>query len=124
MSKCNVIDNYNFLLPINIGHVRDILFEQSKEVWENELQTVSKLRTYCTFKDTYTTEPYLYKVHDRHHRSILAQFRCGILPLKVETGRYQSIPIELRLCVLCNENVCRNGDTFYALLFKIFRITN
>jgi hypothetical protein len=31
----------------------------------------------------------------------LAQFRCGILPLNIETGRYTGIPIQLRTCIFC-----------------------
>ena len=38
----------------------------------------------------------------RPKRSILAQFRSGILPLKVETGRFQQIPVEDRTCNFCS----------------------
>ena len=37
----------------------------------------------------------------RPKRSILAQFRTGILPLKVETGRFQQLPVEDRTCDFC-----------------------
>ncbi len=29
----------------------------------------------------------------------------GVLPLAIETGRFKSIPLEERVCVLCNINV-------------------
>ena len=32
----------------------------------------------------------------------MAQIRCGILPLKIETGRYSNLPVEERLCDICN----------------------
>ncbi len=35
-------------------------------------------------------------------RCALAKFRCGVAPLKIETGRYTRIPEEERLCTLCN----------------------
>ena len=35
-------------------------------------------------------------------RSYLTQLRLGILPINIETGRYKSIPLERRLCTLCN----------------------
>ena len=38
----------------------------------------------------------------RNERSLLAQLRCGILPLRVETGRYVGETPEQRLCKLCN----------------------
>ena len=59
-----------------------------------------------------SVEPYVYKVFNRAHRSILAQFRNGILPLKIETGRYTQIPIEFRLCILCNEDQIENECHF------------
>ncbi len=37
---------------------------------------------------------YLYKVHNRVHRSLLAQFRCEFLPLKIGTGHYTQNPLE------------------------------
>ena len=37
---------------------------------------------------------------------MLAQFRCGILPLRIETGRFVGEAVEMRLCKLCsNEEV-------------------
>ncbi len=73
---------------------------------------VPKLRTYVRYKIDYHTEPYLYKVLDRGHISILSQFRTGILPLSIETGRYTSIPEEFRLCLLCNANAIENEEHF------------
>ena len=46
---------------------------------------------------------------NRGHRSVLAQFRSGILPLQIETGRY---PVEFRICLMCDENVCENEIHF------------
>ena len=73
------------------------------------------MRTYVTFKNIYETEPYVYKVFNRGHRSIIAQFRTGILPLAVETGRYNNIPIEYRLCTFCENDAVEDECHF---LFK------
>ena len=37
--------------------------------------------------------------------SLLGQFRMGIVPLYVETGRFNNTPLERRLCTCCNLNV-------------------
>ena len=37
-------------------------------------------------------------------RSYLSQLRIGILQINIEIGRYRSIPLEERLCRLCNMN--------------------
>ncbi len=39
---------------------------------------------------------------NRKHRSYLAQYRCGILLLSIETGRWGSIPLEDRICKMCD----------------------
>ena len=40
----------------------------------------------------------------RRQRSLLAQLRLGILPLKLETGRFRRLTVEQRVCELCNSN--------------------
>ena len=34
----------------------------------------------------------------------MAQFRCGILPLRVETGRFVGLKLDQRTCQLCDLN--------------------
>ncbi len=51
-----------------------------------------------TFKYSYEVEPYAHSFINRKHRSYLAQHRCRILPLSIETGRWGSIPLEDRIC--------------------------
>ena len=38
-------------------------------------------------------------------RSPLRQFRIGILPVHVETGRFRNLPVDKRTC-----EICRNGE--------------
>ncbi len=68
---------------------------------KNNVTKVPKLRTYIKYKDEYLTETYAYKVYDSGQRSIMAQFRSGILPLSIGTGIYTYTPEELRLCIFC-----------------------
>ena len=37
-------------------------------------------------------------------RSMIAQLRCGILPLRIETGRFTHTELEDRLCLFCDRN--------------------
>ncbi len=39
---------------------------------------------------------------DRYDKCLLSQFRYGILPLEIETGRYKNLAREQRQCTLCN----------------------
>ena len=41
----------------------------------------------------------------RSHRSALASFRCGTAPLRIETGRYEGLPVEERTCFMCPGSV-------------------
>ncbi len=54
--------------------------------------------------DKLRTEDYMKVVTNRQHRAALSQFICGVLPLKVETGRFQNIPIEYILWTMCDQN--------------------
>ena len=67
-----------------------------------------------TFKTAVETEGYLYRHLKRQDRSLLAQFRTGVLPLRIETGRYQlkkvpntkcfrKLNVEERTCLICNK---------------------
>ena len=76
-------------------------FELFKRNWSNELNNVerangshSKLRTYKIFKSDNETENYLTVNLPIRHRSALAKFRCGIAPIRTETGRYEGLPLE------------------------------
>jgi hypothetical protein len=63
----------------------------------------NKLRTYRMHKNRLNTEEYV-KLVSRYNRSTLAKLRCGSLPLNIETGRYNKVPLELRTCILCDAN--------------------
>ena len=47
-------------------------------------------------------EPYLVKTNmTRRQRSLVAKLLCGILPLELETGRYQGVDRKDRVCRVC-----------------------
>ena len=48
----------------------------------------NKLRTYRLYKSDLETELYVKLAIQRDHRRIFAMFRCGNLPLNIETGRF------------------------------------
>ena len=70
----------------------------------------NKLRTYKTFKQSYSTEAYVVKVLSRKSRQSLAKFRCGTAPLRIETGRYVGEREEERVCVLCDAMEIENEE--------------
>lgn len=48
----------------------------------------------------------------KSQRSILAQFRCGILPIRIETGRYKGEPLDERICNFCVLNEIEDESHF------------
>ncbi len=82
------------------------------ERWQLGITLKPKLRTYVTFKQNFDSEEYVKYCYSRHKRSLIAQFRMGVLPLAIETGRFRSISLEERLCVLCDVNVIEDEKHF------------
>ncbi len=80
--------------------------------WLDEITRKPKLHRYVTFKNSYEVEPYALSFMNRKHRSYLAQYRCGILPLSIETGRWGSIPVEDRICKMCDSLVVEDEYHF------------
>jgi hypothetical protein len=81
-------------------------------LWSRDYERVSKLRTYRTFKTEFTCEEYVKLNLKRNERALFAQFRTGILPLRVETGRYVGESPEQRLCKLCNSGLVEDETHF------------
>ncbi len=73
--------------------------------WKEQVTNYPKLRTYLDFKDNWKEENYLKMSLNRRERSILSQTRFGILPIRIETGRFMGEKLEDRICVFCNLNM-------------------
>ena len=109
----NVLNMLSFLevekLPnantINIKKLKSKLQNDLDSIWKSEIESVdanSKLRTYKVFKTNRKAEKYLMMLNFKQ-RQILARFRISAHNLHVETGRHCNTPLELRLCMMCDE---------------------
>ncbi len=118
------------------------LTEHRNNQWKELLTSKPKLRTYMKFKVynffikpkcrtyikfkvyIYTQTSMLNIVPLRKRRSLLAQFRLGILPLHIETARFRNMKSEEQLCFICHINVIEDEQRFvfvcneYSLLRK------
>ena len=65
------------------------------------------------FKFCFECEPYNCAYLSRNKRSIFAQLRMGILPLRVETGRFQNTDLVDRICIYCDSQ--KIEDKFHFL---------
>ena len=86
---------------IILSEVKTLMEDNYKAKWLNVLASKPKLRTYRQFKFRLETESYVKFMNNRRDRSILAQFRSGVLPLAIETGRYKNVAPDERFCFHC-----------------------
>jgi hypothetical protein len=80
--------------------------------WKVNIHYKPKLKTYCLFKHVFGTEKYISLNLDREDRSFIAQYRLGILPLRIETGRINNKKVHETICTLCNSNQPENEIHF------------
>ena len=79
----------------------------------------NKLRSYMLFKSDYPEEKYVSIILPRSHRSSYAKFRMGVAPLRLETGRYEQLEGDRRVCFSCPNEVV--GGTCYHRMSSLFK---
>ena len=92
------------------------------------------MRSYIKFKSEFVTEEYVKGHLSRTERSLLSQFRLGVLPLRIEVGRFRNEEVNERVCEICTlleiedeEHfvcVCPAYDQFRQILFNTAREIN
>jgi hypothetical protein len=88
MIKLGCVHNFNDISAINMSKAKSAVKYYYGNIWSQDLQNTPKLRTYRQFKTGFTCEDYVTLNLKKSERSILSQFRCSILPLRIETGRF------------------------------------
>ena len=89
----------------DIEYVKSILHEQDCMEWNTHRYNSDKLRYYNLYKPNKDLEDYVKLPILKYHRSLFAQFRCGILPLQIEVGRFRNLQLHERICPICNSDV-------------------
>ena len=105
LKEINFENLYHLLNVCDLTAAESKLISKYEAKWKDEIHCKPKLRFYKQFKHNFGTEHYL--LHNSlniKQRSYLSQLRIGILQINIEIGRYRSIPLEERLCRLCNMN--------------------
>ncbi len=80
--------------------------------WQLDVLDKPKLRTYINFKVSYNVEDYVMSFLSHAQRSYLAQSICGILPVHIETGKWQGTQLDKRISKVCNSNSFENEEHF------------
>ena len=64
----------------------------------------NKLRLYKVLKTDFTTEQYCKIILPVKHRSAFSKLRLGVAPIRIETGRYEGLKLENRICPFCADS--------------------
>jgi hypothetical protein len=112
----NNINNLAIILNINLDEdisepsIAFQLKSMFSTYWTNKCKddirqgvAKNKLRTFRKFKFIFTYEKYLDCSMPITHRKALTKFRVSNHKLRIETGRYDGTPVELRLCTECKK---------------------
>ena len=91
-------------MEIDLEHASKNLLLKNQSEWKREAEIKPKLWTFNKIHDFTHFQFLALAPVTRLQRSILSQLKFGILPLKIETDRYQEIKPEDRVCKICNLN--------------------
>ncbi len=103
---------YDNNTKIDISYVRKNLLDDVSSKWLRSCANMSKLDLYKGIKTTFGPERFLTLNIDRYEKSLLSQLRYGILPLRVETGRFVNEARCDRICKLCNSGAIEDQIHF------------
>ena len=97
------------------------------QLWNSDMHSMPKLKTYRLFKEIREKELYLTLNIPRRLRVSLARFRTGSHNFEVERGRHYNMNVEDRLCRFCgtmNNLVCIEDEyhvLFHCIAYKDIR---
>ena len=101
--------NFEYEIPVDIKLFSSWMAARTGKTCRDTILFKPKLRTYMKYKiPLFGTEEYVKYRMSRKQRCILAQFRTGTLPPKIETGHWQNLPIPERVCLVCAEDAVKD----------------
>ncbi len=106
---------------LNLDTIKNALLEKMGRDWLTSIQNMKKLDVYKCVKINFGVEKYLLLNLSKYEKALLSQLRYGVLPLRVETGRFVGESHENRICTLCDLNCVENTMHF---LFQCPLYTN
>ena len=112
--EISVVSDVDLIAGIISYKVNTCRLDMYKQKWYADINNSSRLESYCIFKHDFVSEKYLDFIHEKKYRIALARFRTSSHSLNIESGRYENIPRELRLCKSCNMQ--RVESEFHFLL--------
>ena len=119
METIELTNHYENRSIVNMTEAQDKLYCYYANSWPEKGRNVPKLRAYIQFKHSFKTEDYLTMNLKRNERLVIAQFRCGVLPLRIETGRFTGEQVNDSLCRFCELNLVEEEKHFLLVCLLI-----
>ena len=88
-----------------ISAFKERLLDIDIQCWRYDIEEMNKLRTYRLLKENLTCEIYLNEINIATYRKAITKLRGGLLDLRANTGRYENIPYEDRICLMCKTSI-------------------
>ena len=126
MTRNNLVFSVDTVPPkLLCKNLEIVLLSKDKLMFKNQCLKSPKLRTYNSlfspFDDQCLSENFSRLCLPFIVRKRLAQLRLGVLPLRVETDRYQRVKIDANERY-CKQPKCSNNDV--TGVFKTFEVEN
>ena len=104
--------NYSSLNDCKIKQYINVMKQKYISHWNQTLQNSQKLSFYNTIKNNYSPSTYLDLTRKNPLRKTLVKLRISCHKLRIETGRYDNIPRNERICNFCNCNKIEDETHF------------
>ena len=106
--SCDNISTYVIMLE----EVECRLKQANTHAWKLEAYTKPKLCTYIEIHDFDKIRILMKANLSRMQHSLVTKFKCGVFPLRIETGHYKEVDREKRYCQVCNTEFIENEMHF------------
>lgn len=105
---------YQFEIEIPFTSIKQSILDNYIQKWSSDINNSPRLQSYCKFKHIFELENYLQIPLENKYRTAISRFRTSSHKLNIETGRYEGIPREQRICKSCAMH--KIEDEFHFLL--------
>ena len=119
----NIDQSFTHRQLINLESIKQKAMLDYITDWKQDVSNKPKLRNYKHFKTEFGVENYVKTFLPKNKRSLIAQTRMSILPIRVETGRFVGEALDDRLCTICSSNAVEDEShvIFYCSGYEDLR---
>ena len=104
---------------ISLNLIKERIYDIEKQTVYGIINNSNRLETYKRYKHSITFEKYLDNIVENKFRTALTRFRLSSHRLAIETGRFQNLPRDERLCTHCKTII--ENEYHFLLTCPLYR---